>query len=122
MTSPREEGIDSSGIPRRLGEQDDYGVVIGFIEEDGTCWESCLERDIATTGARFDEALWGWVRSAGITEQPDPHEFAEKYCRDRESIESAVSECKRQLDPNDPLTRIRLRVIRKYIAEKAKDN
>jgi hypothetical protein len=77
LAAPRRTaGIDSHGQPVRLGERDNDGYLVGYIDEHGLAWESLIEKLCATHGGRLAEAL----------NPPDDHP------RRHELIEAALAE------------------------------
>lgn len=109
--SPQNKGTDSCGAPRTLGDTDATGHFVGYIDDEGTCWESCLERDCAITSGRFMEAWDEWYCNGGITEQPDPLDFAQRLCLREASVAEAAASAARETDMSDPLVRIRMRAV-----------
>ena len=107
--SPLTHGLDVSGVPRKLGDLDDMGVLIGYIDHDGLCWESSEERDTAVVSARYSEAWFTWNESGGVLgDKPDSLLFALRFCNHAENIEAAMREAERDTDPSDPITSVRL--------------
>jgi hypothetical protein len=98
----RAAGVDSNGQPVRLGEFDSLGHIVGYIDEDGSCWESLRERDTSTTAGRYEEAM-ALFRRGDRTVAPDPDEFAREHCRDPEHREEAAREAREQVEFYDRL-------------------
>lgn len=119
----REEGTDSHGNSVRLGEPDGDGVIVGYIDLDGTTWESLRERDIATTVGRFWDSWLEWNRSGGLLgEQPDPEAVAQRECLDPENQSEAALSAAEQIDPDDPFTREMFRIMATRKAQAARWN
>lgn len=83
-------GVDVNGQPVRLGEFDSMGHIVGYIDEDGNCWESIIERDRVKSASRFHDAMCSYKR--GECEKPDPLKVAEEVCLDESNIEAALEE------------------------------
>lgn len=90
-------GVDHDGQPVRLGERDSMGHVVGFIDEDGTCWESLAERDSAVTAGVYRRAVeaYQWQQ---IPEHPDADAIAQEVCLDPRHYEEAAREAREQLE------------------------
>lgn len=87
------EGKDVDGIPRRLGDRDSMGHIVGFIDEDGNCWETVAERDGAITAGRYQDAMIEWESKGG--EKPDPTVIAIETCFDRGNVTAAADEAQK---------------------------
>lgn len=121
--SPRKTGTDVDGKPRELGEIDSMGSFIGYIDEDGDCWESLHERDLALTAGRAHDAYIEWNRSGGVLgEEPNIREIAERVCQNPDHIEEAIRFAEQQNDPNDPLNIILSGIIAHSKARQARWN
>lgn len=115
-----QEGVDSHGNPVRLGEVDTDGFVVGFIDPDGTCWESITERDVATTCGRFMEAWNDWNRCGGLLgSEPDAYAVAQRECIHPDSVDVAADEALSQIDPEDPVSRAMMHFIAKQRSAQA---
>ena len=55
----RRRGHDTNGMPVKLGEKDTDGFHVGYIDEEGACWESRRERDIAVGSSRIFDNYFG---------------------------------------------------------------
>lgn len=75
-------GVTSDGEPIRLGDTDEQGYFIGYIDDEGNPWESILERDESVTFGRFDEARMEWHDGLRKT-RPNVWVFALRYCDQR---------------------------------------
>lgn len=70
--SPREWGLDTSGVPRELGDIDSDGYFVGYIDEEGTTWQDRKERDVAVGSGRCNDAFCAWNRTGGfLGTEPD---------------------------------------------------
>lgn len=98
----RTAGVDANGQPVRLGEFDSMGHIVGYIDEEGSCWESLRERDCSTTAGRFEEAMTLFRRGES-TVRPDPDEFAREHCKDPGNHEEAAREAREQVEFYDRL-------------------
>lgn len=58
----RAAGIDINGDVLRVGETDSMGYRVGWIDEDGDCWVSERERDLAVTAGRYIDERREWKR------------------------------------------------------------
>lgn len=104
MSAPEEfigltAGIDADGNPVRLGERDSMGHVIGYIEEDGTPWESLRERDYAVTAGEYRRALLAWM--SGDDERfrrPRAEDVARATCIDPQHCDGAAQEAEEQVE------------------------
>ena len=68
--SPLAETIEL-GRTVRLWDYDSAGYQIGYIDEEGCCWESCRERDLAITEGRVrDGVITGTEGSASRLPTP----------------------------------------------------
>ena len=122
MDSPRTEGTDVCGIRRKLGDFDELGYVIWYIDEDGHCWASCEERDVATTESAYWDAWQEWNRCGGIGPEPAPAWFALTLCRDPENFEAAMRAAADQTDRRNPITRMQFKRLAEVNAEHAQWN
>lgn len=105
--SPRQSGYDSNGTACRLGETDSEGYFVGWIDEEGQCWQSCHERDLAITAGRYHDAWVEGERAGTVWDNPpDPQAFARRYCLRPEHLEEAARAAAQQFDPTDPLARL----------------
>lgn len=84
------EGKDVDGIARRLGDRDSMGHIVGFIDDDGNCWETVAERDGAITAGRYQDAMLDSERTG--RPEPDLRSIAIETCLDAESIPHAMEE------------------------------
>jgi len=119
----REDGVDSHGNPVCLGERDSDGILVGYIDIDGTCWESLEERDVATTMGRFWDQWLLWNKSGGlIGSLPDAMEIAQRECLDPDSVEEAAQAARDQIDPRDPVARMMMVRMAQIRAQAAINN
>lgn len=88
------EGKDIDGIPRRLGDRDSMGHVIGFIDHDENCWETVAERDGALTAGRYQDAMIAWEREGKKGPEPRATLIAREVCLDRANVAAAVREAR----------------------------
>lgn len=86
--SPLAETIEL-GRTVRLWDYDSAGYQIGYIDEEGCCWESCRERDLAITEGRFRDGVIYWNRGE-CESPPNALEIAKRECRDPDNIEEAA--------------------------------
>lgn len=86
------EGVDVDGISRKLGDRDSMGHIVGFIDEDGNCWETIAERDRAITSGRYQDAMIEWEKVGG--ERPDPTIVAVETCLDPANVSEAAEEAR----------------------------
>ena len=86
------EGKDVDGIARRLGDRDSMGHIVGFIDDEGNCWESVGERDRTTASGRYMDAMIAWEKTGGT--KPIPTLVALECCFDPENISAAVKEAR----------------------------
>lgn len=84
--SPLSETVEF-GRTLRLWDYDSAGYQIGYIDEDGCCWESCRERDLAITEGRFRDAV---IQDGSGLKLPNALEIAKRECRDPDNIEDAA--------------------------------
>lgn len=107
----RTTGYDIDGTPISLGEIDSSGSEVGYIDLEGTAWESLEERDIATTCGRYLDAWNRWNITGGlIGKEPDPWEIALRECYDLDNAEVAAEEAARETDPEDLVTQMRMKM------------
>lgn len=104
--SPLKEGKDSHGNPVRLGEIDTGGYFVGYIDEDGLCWESVRERDCAIASGRFYDACIDWDRNGQQGPPPSKYAIAREHCIDPSSVMAAVRSMNRTLGSIDPMTKL----------------
>ncbi len=89
-------GRDASGGVVRLGDRDSMGHVVGFIQSDGSCWESVLEHDTSTAAGRYADAVQEFRR--GLTpDPPDVRAIAQAACIDPANVDAAVQEAEESL-------------------------
>ena len=74
----RKTGHDSHGRPVTIGDTDDDGRRVGFIDREGLVWESRRERAGAIASGRFTEAVLAHERGKRRT-RPSPTLFALRY-------------------------------------------
>jgi hypothetical protein len=74
----RKTGHDSDGKPISIGDTDDDGRRVGFIDREGLAWESRAERAGAIASGRFTEAEQDHERGDRRT-RPLPILFALRY-------------------------------------------
>lgn len=91
-------GVDANGNPVRLGERDSMGHVVGYIEEDGTPWESLRERDYAVTAGEYRRALLAWMSGDERFRQPRAEDVARATCIDPQHCEGAAQEAEEQVE------------------------
>jgi hypothetical protein len=121
--SPNEVGKDAGGVVRELGDTDSMGHFIGWIDTDGSCWESVRERDCALTAGRFREAMSDWNRTGGLLgEKPEARKFAERVCVSPDSVEEAVRDAESWFDPDDSFARIVMAAQAAKAAQTAANN
>lgn len=84
------EGKDVDGIPRKLGDRDSMGHIVGFIDDEGNCWENVAERDGSTTMGRYIDAMLQWEKRGGT--KPDPTITAIETCLDSANVSAASDE------------------------------
>ncbi len=97
--SPRQHGYDC-GREVELGDVDSDGYLIGWIEPDGSCWESRRECEIARAISRYHDAFWRWNRTGGVLgaePEPDPIEFVARYCSP-DTEDDALRECEQVVE------------------------
>jgi hypothetical protein len=115
--SPKTTGLDAGGrnsgrTTRSLGDTDSMGHFVGYIDEEGGCWESCRERDLTLTCGRYRDAWYEWNRSGGVLgNKPDARKIAESVCRETASIDEAVREAEGEFDPTSPFSLLTMGVI-----------
>lgn len=88
------EGKDVDGIVRRLGDRDSMGHIVGYIDEDGNCWENLAERDRTTTAGRYMDAMIAWEREGQVGPRPSAHVIAREACRSPGHLIWAVLEAR----------------------------
>lgn len=87
----RKAGLDTNGEVKRLGETDSLGYQVGWIDEDGCCWESVRERDIAIATGRWLDARKEW--QAGVRSRfPSRLLFAVKESHQKRNIPAIMRE------------------------------
>lgn len=97
------EGFDVDGNPVKLGDVDSMGYVVGYIDEEGSCWESCREHDLAITAGRFRDAWIKWKQDGGMLGRQDALRIARECCDDSNNVDDAVQHALNEVDPEDPL-------------------
>lgn len=104
--SPLKKAVDMEGNVVRLGDVDCMGYKVGYIDEDGTCWESCREHDLSVTAGRFHDLWIEWNRSGGIIGPEDAYRIAREQCHDPDNIKDAAKGALEIADPDDPFNRV----------------
>jgi hypothetical protein len=116
----RTTGYDIDGTPVVLGDTDSSGRPVGYIDLEGTAWESLQERDIATTCGRYLEAWNQWNKTGGLLgAEPDPWDAALRECYSLENLEAAAQAAAIETNPEDPLTRMRMKLSAEHIRQRA---
>lgn len=109
-----EEGTDSEGVARKLGDRDSAGYIVGFIDYDGNCWETVAERDRSLTAGRYHDAMCMWERSGSEGEAPDVRSVAMATCYDAENLDDAIQDA---LDQREFLVKVRRAGRRQMVEE-----
>lgn len=68
-------GTDTSGIPRKLGDIDSDGEIVGYIDENGNCYIDETERWVAQVSGRHLDAWEDWRRAGRPGPPPSPLPF-----------------------------------------------
>lgn len=88
------EGTDIDGNKRSLGDRDTMGYIVGFIDDDGNCWETLAERDGAITAGRYQDAMIAWERGGRQEPVPRATLIAREVCLDPANVPNAVKEAR----------------------------
>jgi len=88
-------GVDVNGNPVKLGEFDSMGHIVGYIDDEGNCYESIRERDCCVSAGRFHDQVVAFRRGER-EDMPDPTAVAKANCMEEANVPHAVSEIKEE--------------------------
>lgn len=93
MFSTQLWGRNSNGKIKFIGQKDDDGYRIGYIE-DRFCWESRAERDESLAVGRWSDAVKAWAQAGEIGPMPAIETFMALMRVDPRNVQAVYKSAK----------------------------